>query len=195
MPDLLLKSEIKARRRTQARRRRAAIPAADARRAAQKIAASGLAFLHLAREAVIAGYYPAASELDSLPLLHRLAACGFRLALPVIEPGFTLSFAAWTPAMPVEIGAYGIPRPAGPREPLQPDVLLAPLLAFDARGFRLGHGGGYYDRALSALRLRGKIIAVGLAFDEQEAQELPCEPHDQRLDWVLTPSGPRHFGG
>ena len=73
---------------------------------------------------------------------------------------------------------------------VEPDILLVPLLAFDAQGRRLGYGGGFYDRTLAGLRARKRIVAVGLAYDEQQIDEVPHLDYDQRLDWVLTPSGP-----
>jgi 5-formyltetrahydrofolate cyclo-ligase len=69
-------------------------------------------------------------------------------------------------------------------------VLLVPLLAFDPMGYRLGYGGGFYDRTLAKLRKRQGVIAIGLAFDEQRVDAVPHVDYDQRLDWVLTPSGP-----
>jgi 5-formyltetrahydrofolate cyclo-ligase len=66
-----------------------------------------------------------------------------------------------------------------------------PLLAFDRQGWRLGYGGGFYDRTLQGLRARKAVVAVGLGYDEQEVDAVPRLDYDQRLDWVLTPSGPR----
>ena len=76
---------------------------------------------------------------------------------------------------------------------IEPEVLIVPLLAFDARGYRLGYGGGFYDRTLEGLRARGPVLAVGFAFDAQEVAEVPTEPTDQRLDAVVTESGVRLF--
>ncbi|HEX7776276.1 MAG TPA: 5-formyltetrahydrofolate cyclo-ligase, partial [Parvibaculum sp.] len=72
-------------------------------------------------------------------------------------------------------------------------VVLLPLLAFDSAGRRLGYGGGYYDRTLEALRAKTSVIAVGLAFSAQEAEELPEDQYDQRLDWVVTELGAVSF--
>ena len=71
-----------------------------------------------------------------------------------------------------------------------PDVLLVPLLAFDRNGWRLGYGGGFYDRTLAGLKARKPVIAVGIAYDELEVDAVPHESYDQRLDWVFTPSRP-----
>ena len=76
---------------------------------------------------------------------------------------------------------------------VEPDVVLVPLLAFDSGGYRLGYGGGFYDRTLAGLRAKKAITAVGLAYDEQKVDALPHDSYDERLDWVLTPSGARKF--
>lgn len=87
--------------------------------------------------------------------------------------------------------AWGIAEPLDDKPEVDPDVVLVPLLAFDARGHRLGYGGGFYDRTLNRLRKSKRIVAVGLAYDEQRVDEVPVESYDEKLDWVLTPSGPQ----
>jgi 5-formyltetrahydrofolate cyclo-ligase len=113
------------------------------------------------------------------------------LALPVVvakrQP---LVFRAWTPGDAMDKGVWDIPQPKADKPVLEPDILLVPLLAFDLQGRRLGYGGGFYDRTLAGLRARKPITAVGLAYDEQQVDEVPHLDYDQRLDWVLTPSGP-----
>ena len=96
--------------------------------------------------------------------------------------------------MPLKKGRYDIPVPQDQEHELVPTVILAPLLAFDMEGYRLGYGGGYYDRMLAARRKQGNVIVVGLAFDIQRVDMVPRDPHDERLDWVLTQSGPHQFG-
>ena len=78
---------------------------------------------------------------------------------------------------------------------VEPDVLLVPLLAFDRAGYRLGYGGGYYDRTLAALRAKKRILAVGLAFAVQEVAQVPHEDFDERLDFVLTEQGVIEMAG
>lgn len=178
----------KQRLRVEARATRAAISANDRRRAAEAVAGIGLDFLDLQPD-VIAAYHPVRSELDSLPLLRRLASAGWRLALPVVVGTAPLIFREWALSAPLETGPFGIPQlGAGPE--IIPRVLIVPLLAFDRRCYRLGYGGGHYDRTLAALRPDYFVTAVGLAFDAQEVAEVPIGPYDQPLDWILTPSGP-----
>ena len=86
-------------------------------------------------------------------------------------------------------GSMGIPRPTRDAPEVSPSVLLVPLAAFDARGFRVGYGGGFYDRTLAKLRASGPVTAVGVAFAEQKVERVPNEPHDEPLDWLLTPEG------
>jgi 5-formyltetrahydrofolate cyclo-ligase len=183
------KSELRA----QARSRRAQAGEAERRNAAAQIAGLGIAFASPEPGAVVSAYYPVRGELDCLPLLAALDAQGFTLALPIVRDDALLDFMTWRPGQPLRPGRHGILCPVD-GVLADPSVLLTPLLAFDSRGFRLGYGAGNYDRTLSALRARGRATAIGLAFDFQETAALPADAYDQRLDWVLTPSGPRRFG-
>ena len=154
--------------------------------------APGLDFLEpRPKGAVVSGFAPLADEFRAWPLLRRLAAEGYRLALPVMQgKGKPLVFRAWTPGDAMDSGVWGIAKPKADKAALEPDILIVPLLAFDPRGWRLGYGGGFYDRTLKGLRARKVVVAVGLAHDEQEVDAVPHLDYDQRLDWVLTPSGP-----
>lgn len=167
----------------------------DLRRAApQALAAGGLGFAHVPAGAVVSGFCAIGSELDPLPLLSALSAAGHPVALPVITPkGQPLVFRRWSPADPLRSGLWGIREPFAEAPAVEPDVLLVPLLAFDARGYRLGYGAGYYDRTLAALRAKRPTLAIGIAFDQQGVGEVPIDDYDQPLDWVLTPSGARRF--
>ena len=94
---------------------------------------------------------------------------------------------------PPRTNAFGIQEPPGDAPAFAPAAVLVPVLAFDAEGFRLGYGGGYYDRTLAELRNRGDVLAIGIAYAGQETEPLPREPHDQKLDMVVTEHGVRHF--
>jgi len=137
--------------------------------------------------AVVAGFWPIAEELDIRPLMIELINQGCQLALPVVvakkQP---LVFRAWRPGDPLEAGAFGTLQPTARRAVVEPEVLIVPLLAVDEEGWRLGYGGGFYDRTLEALRARKRVIAVGVGFNEQIVPEVPHDPNDQRLDWLLT---------
>jgi 5-formyltetrahydrofolate cyclo-ligase len=141
------------------------------------------------RFAVVAGYQPFGSEIDPGPLLARFARAGAEIVMPVTAPpgsGLPLSFHLWQPGATLNISRLGVaePDPSSPQR--QPDLVIVPLLAFDALGGRMGYGQGHYDRTLEALRARRPIIAIGLAFDAQRVASIPREDHDQALDGILT---------
>jgi 5-formyltetrahydrofolate cyclo-ligase len=137
--------------------------------------------------AVVSGFWPIKDEIDIRPLMTHLHGEGCRLALPVVHGrGQRLSFRAWQPGDPLESGVFGTLQPSAGCETLEPDVLLVPLLACDEEGWRLGYGGGFYDRTLEDLRRRRKVTAIGVGFDRQFVPEVPHGADDQRLDWLLT---------
>jgi len=163
--------------------------------AASRIAAHGIAFAGVVRPAWVSGFLPIGEELDPAPLMLRLAGEGYGLCLPVMEAkGQPLLFRAWQPGDRLEEVMWGIREPLPSAPQVEPDVLLSPLLAFDASGYRLGYGGGFYDRTLARLRSLKPVVAIGLAMDEQRVDAVPHADYDERLDWVLTPSGPLRCG-
>ena len=136
---------------------------------------------------VVSGFWPIKDEIDIRPLMTDLHDKGCRLALPVVQGrGLPLLFRAWRPGDPLEAGAFGTLQPPAHHETLEPDALLVPLLACDMEGWRLGYGGGFYDRTLLGLRARRTVTAVGVGFDGQIVPDVPHGPDDQRLDWMLT---------
>ena len=139
------------------------------------------------RSGAVSGFYPYLSEISVLELLGRLASAGWATALPVVvakdEP---LIFRRWSPGEALVSGLWGIQIPPGTALEVSPDVLLVPMLAYDARGYRLGYGGGFYDRTLAKLRASKKITAIGVAYSGQEVEEVPHDEHDQPLDWIMT---------
>lgn len=177
--------------RTRALARRAEAYVRHGAAAGAALARHGLDFLALAPATIISGFSAIRDEIDPAGLLHRLAAEGHPLALPVLQGrGKPLVFRAWTPGDATSSGQWGIAEPLPDKPVLEPDVVLVPLLAFDARGYRLGYGGGYYDRTLARLRVLKPAVAVGIGYDELKVDAVPHLDYDQRLDWVLTPSGP-----
>lgn len=140
--------------------------------------------------ATVAGYHAIGSELNPVPLMLALAKSGARLALPTCLAGdLPLVFRLWSPGEALIRDALGVPSPAKTAMTVRPDMVIAPLLAFDRAGGRLGQGGGLYDRTLEALRVQGRVFVVGLAYAGQEVAEVPSEPHDQKLDAILTETG------
>lgn len=183
----------KAELRGEAVAKRKALSAAQGEAAARQLAerfmgALATFGLRPGQPATIAGYWPIKSELNPRPLLERLQTLGLTIALPVaVRPGEALVFRRWSMSVEPPPGAHGVPAPPDRAATLAPDLVLAPLLAFDRKGWRLGSGLGYYDRTLAKLRgLAPTPIAVGIAFAGQEVQEVAHDAFDQRLDWVVT---------
>ncbi len=134
----------------------------------------------------VSGYFTIKDELDCLVTLKALHAARFNLSLPKIKGSEKpLEFRKWDMRAPLTDGPFGTKEPSG--AVVRPEIILVPLLAFDETGARLGYGGGYYDRTLSALRQEGSdIVAVGMAYENQKLDEVPTESYDQPLDMVVT---------
>lgn len=146
-----------------------------------------LGYLALHSEAgVIAGYMPMRTEIDPLATMSVMHGQQKRICVPVIAgKDRPLEFHEWTPDCEMVEGAFGALIPVG-TEVLEPDLLIAPLLAWDRKGYRLGYGGGFYDRTLEQLRAKRPTIAVGFAYAAQEVPRVPRESTDQRLDALVT---------
>jgi 5-formyltetrahydrofolate cyclo-ligase len=171
----------------------AAIGRRRAAKAAAGVDASNQALDHLLaavtipRAAVVSGYWPIDDEFDDRPLLDHFAKAGHVCALPVVTMKHApLEFRAWRPGDAMIVGRLDIPEPLPDAQTVEPSMLLVPLLAFDRAGFRLGYGGGFYDRTLARLRATSPIVAIGVAFAAQEVDEVPRGHSDQPLDWVVT---------
>ena len=189
---VLDKSEL----RQSAFARRSALAAEEAPAAAGACAAAHLlAHAAIAAETVVSAYWPMGDELDPRPLIQQLHAKGISICLPVVVgKGLALAFRRWTPATRFVPGGFKTMVPS-PEEPeMVPSLLVVPLLAFDAAGYRLGYGGGFYDRTLAKLRAGGEpVTAVGFAYAGQEVPSVPHADYDQRLDWLASEQGPRRF--
>ena len=163
----------------------------DARRTANEALVARLgAWLGDVGGESIAIYWPVHGEPSLEPLPSRWVEDGARLALPVVVgAGLPLRFVAWRPGEPTEAGAWGIPRPVADLA-LRPTLLVVPCLGFDARGYRLGYGGGFYDRTLAALAADGgpPARAIGVAWDDALIDAFEPLATDVALDAVVTPS-------
>ena len=127
-------------------------------------------------------YHPMGSELDPTPIQLP----GYCALPAVVDRAGQMVFRRHEAGETLTPDVMGIPAPPTSAQIVTPDVIFAPLLAFDRRGGRLGQGGGYYDRLIANLRAHGPLLVVGLAYAGQELAEVPMEPHDQRLDAILT---------
>ncbi len=151
------------RKRCAERRRQASAAAGD--KAGMNVAEQALANIPFAAVGAVSGYWPIRDEIDPRPLMLRLVDAGHACALPVVKAGTErLDFRLWSPGMALEPNVFGIPEPPAGVGDADPEVLLVPLLAFDAAGYRLGYGGGYYDRTLAGLRGAGPVLTIGIAF-------------------------------
>ena len=185
----------KAAARRAARERRLEAHRRHGVRAATGLAEKGLSFLAPAPGAIVSGFASINDEIDCMPLLARVHAEGHTLCLPVMQgKGKPLLFRRWAPGDPMGEAVWGISEPLPSAPVLDPDIVLVPLLAFDAEGGRLGQGGGYYDRTLAALRGDGPVTAIGVGYALQERAQLPIAKNDQRLDWILTEDAMRQVG-
>jgi 5-formyltetrahydrofolate cyclo-ligase len=140
--------------------------------------------------AVLAIYWPHRNEYDARAVASRLRTTGVRIALPVVAaPATPLLFRAWEIDSVMATGPQGIPQPqAGPA--LLPDVLLAPAVGYDLQGYRLGYGGGYFDRTLAALAAQGRPpLTIATAYEMGKLDTLHPQPHDVPMDYVLTEAG------
>lgn len=136
---------------------------------------------------IVSFYWPMRSELDPRPLVDRMRTAGWRACLPRLKgAGKPLDFHEFTGADDLVPGPYGTSEPSPDAARLAPDLVLAPMLAFDRLGYRLGYGGGFYDRTLEELRDGGKVTAIGIAFEAQRMEHVPVEAFDQKLDMVAT---------
>lgn len=138
---------------------------------------------------LIAAYWPIKSELDPLALLRALCRDGRGACLPrTPEEGKPLQFHHWDFVTELEDGPYHTKQPSKDAAPALPDLILAPLLAFDTAFWRLGYGGGFYDRTIAHLEELGtKPIILGVAYDEQQVDDVPTGPYDMPLDGIVTP--------
>jgi 5-formyltetrahydrofolate cyclo-ligase len=143
-------------------------------------------------EQVVAAYWPKGKEINPYPIMEHLLAEGIEIALPVVRKkmGKRLGFALWNEKVKLVKGAYGVMQPEANKKTkwVEPDILIAPLLAFDQKGIRLGYGGGYYDNTIRELRSEKEVVVVGLAYAGQACLfDLPREEHDEKMDWIITP--------
>ncbi|MEE2761763.1 MAG: 5-formyltetrahydrofolate cyclo-ligase [Pseudomonadota bacterium] len=144
----------------------------------------------------VAGFWPMWGEIDLRPLLRTLEEAGCLCLLPVATTRATsLVFRRWQPGQKLIQSAFGVMEPGLDATEVRPKIVIVPLLAFDGDGYRLGYGGGYYDRTLAALRGdgTGAVTAVGAAFARQRLDRCPRGPFDQRLDGIVTEYGAHSF--
>lgn len=173
--------------RREALARRAGVDPASQETFAARLATQGIEIARRGFAQVVSAYWPVGAEADTRFLLQALAYHEFTTCLPVVVArARPLVFRRWKNGDLMVQGSMGIFEPSAAAPEVEPTLLFVPLAAFDRRGHRLGYGAGHYDCTLSWLRIRSPVVAVGIGFACQEVPEIPEEPHDQRLDAVIT---------
>lgn len=185
-------SEIREWRRAKRREliaRRAALTPARRSVAANSIVGRLMDDFPILMESTLGFYWPFKGEVNLRPFVAGCLEIAAQAALPVVvERSRPLEFWRWSEGAPLKSGLWDIPVPAD-RDPLQPAILLVPLVGFDGRGYRLGHGGGYYDRTLASMKQRPTTIGIGYGF--QRLPTIHPRPHDIPMDHIVTEEG--HF--
>lgn len=135
----------------------------------------------------VSAFLPIGSEIDTLPTMRALTDLGHVTGLPVVTAkAQPLKFRKWFVGEELVPGAFGTSVPLSSEPEIIPEVLLVPLLSFDAHGYRLGYGGGFYDRTIEKLEQDAPITTVGVAFSAQQVDTVPRGPHDRALQWIAT---------
>ena len=168
--------------------RRLAASREDRARWNEAIAATITQRLPQLRQMLVGFYWPFKGEFDARPLARALLKEGARFALPVVvEKAAPLIFREWWPGKTLTPGVWNIPVPAE-GEPVTPEALLVPLVGFDRQGYRLGYGGGFYDRTLAAItdRVGRKPLTVGVGFELSQIATIHPQPFDIPMDLIIT---------
>jgi len=177
-----LEAEKAAARKAAFARRRLAFETGDPEAGAARLAE----VLEPHADRPLSGYMAMRTEIDPL---HAMTRHRGPVGVPVIQGrGLPLRFREWRPDAEMVEGPFGARIPAAGSW-IEPEVLIVPLVAFDRRGYRLGYGGGFYDRTLALLRSRRDVLAIGFAWAAQEDPGLPVGPDDERLDLIVTEAG------
>ena len=163
----------------------------DRRKATRSIADIGEAFLSSEGRKTIAGFFPVGNEITPLLLMQALFHKQMPLALPKLDEQHQMRFYSWWPGARLTTVAGEIPEPEDLDQEVEPDYLLVPVLGFDRMGNRLGHGNGFYAKAINSVRTRKNTVVVGVGFVEQELGLILDDDAEGRLDWIITPKGLR----
>ena len=136
----------------------------------------------------VGGYFPINSEIGCLDILEKLERNNFKISLPVTKKNNNMDFYQWSFNDSLKVSYRGIPEPAKKKK-VYPDILIVPLVAFDKDKYRLGYGGGFYDRYIYKILKLKKVLTIGFGFSFQELKKIPINKFDQKLDLILTDKG------
>lgn len=193
-PDAAVDTISKEALRQQALGRRNALSNAVRTAASASIAERAGELLESLQPESVSFYLPIGSECDTGALIAKADSIGAAISLPAIVNRTTLLFRRYHPGDPLVDAAFGTREPSNNAPTLWPQLIVTPLIAFDRNGTRLGYGRGHYDRAINIMREAGqRPKLIGIAFSVQEVALIPAEPHDARLDWIVTENGSVKF--
>ena len=137
------------------------------------------------KKKIVGGYYPVNFEMDDLQILKELENKGFKISLPIIKKNNEMNFYLWSSNNLLFINKYGIPEPEHTIL-VKPDIIFVPMVAFDQRLFRIGYGGGYYDRYIEKISRVKNLIKIGIAHSSQKIKKIPNNKYDKKLDIIIT---------
>jgi 5-formyltetrahydrofolate cyclo-ligase len=140
---------------------------------------------NISKKKIIGGYYPVNFEIDILDFLEKLEIKGLQLCLPVVKKNNEMNFYSWSIKNLLKLNKYGIPEPEQIKK-VFPDIILVPLVAFDSRLYRIGYGGGYYDRYIEKLSNKKNLLKIGIAHSCQKINRVPTNRYDKKLDIIIT---------
>jgi len=140
---------------------------------------------NISKKKIIGGYYPVNFEIDILEFLEKLEIKGQQLCLPVVKKDNEMDFYNWSIKNLLKLNKYGIPEPEQIKK-VFPDIIFVPLVAFDSRLYRIGYGGGYYDRYISKISNKKNLLKIGIAHSCQKINRVPTNKYDKKLDIIIT---------
>ena len=143
---------------------------------------------NLKKKLKIGGYYPINSEIGCLDILKKLEKNNFKISLPVTKKNNDMDFYEWSFQDSLKVSYQGIPEPYTKKK-VFPDILIVPMVGFDNNKYRLGYGGGFYDRYIAKILNLKKVLTVGFAFSFQGVKNIPINKYDKKLDFILTNKG------
>ena len=137
------------------------------------------------KKKILGVYYPVNFEIDILEFLEKLETKGVNLCLPVVKKNNEMDFYSWSNKNLLKLNKYGIPEPEQINK-VFPDIIFVPIVAFDNRLYRIGYGGGYYDRYIQKLSNKKKLFKIGIAHSCQKINKVPINKYDKKLDIIIT---------
>jgi 5-formyltetrahydrofolate cyclo-ligase len=157
-------------------------------------AGNGLELIRFEPGTIVSGFFPIRSEIDARPLMDGLRQRGAVLCLPAVLSRDRIVFRELTREAGLVPTGFGTVGPPAEAPVLDPQIMIMPLAAYDGQGNRIGYGAGHYDRAISRLEQKGAMPRrFGLAFSVQRVAHIPAEPHDRRIEAIITELGVEHF--